>query len=1038
MITFDATGSGSGGGASSITYSHTVGSGNNRALIVGVFEQSDSVTGVTYNGTSLTRAGTKVRVGTTGGLEYVHLFYLANPDSGANNVVVSRSTSANAFQAYSVSLAGVDQDDPLVTTDTFSSDSADPCTINLTTERGDWAFVMVRNASATTISDDSNYSTRFTASSFNLFDSNGATRKAKAYSSETYDGSFDANGSGNAKWGAIGLSVREARPERSMRLSGTGQSKYVSNPTGDLDITGDFTMAVWAKLEGTPAGDALVSRWVGGSLSFQWRFENATTMRLYATSSNSGAPFADVTVSTTLDEWAHWAITYDASAGQIEVFKDGVSQGTATGTLPTSIHNGSADFVIGGAGAGSGGGSRIQGAMKYLRVWDSVITDAEIVTEKDSRTAQRSTDLIFDADLGNNSVDLSTNAYSITTEGSPTYPADSPFADSITSFSDGNWSKRVKVTVDETKVPGDVDNFPIYVDLSDMPATFSDEVQADGDDIRVTYNDGKTEVPTDLVNIDTTGDTGELHALFEEDLFGDMDSELFVYYGNSSATAYADTHTLGSTNVWNDCKAVYHMEEDPSGTAPQMLDSTFNSYDLTAETTMTGGQSEAEDIGNAIHFDGSNDAFTNASGAFDGGGMTNVSITARIKPDSTGSSNRAVASMGRYAGGYDWAWILDMVSGSPYFSVYNEDSSPLRVEANGASTLSTSVFSTYTGVADTSAGVVEVFLNGVSDGSSTDATMSGLKDTSHNTLYVGRYENNFGDKYWDGYTSELRIRDTVLSDDFVTAEHNNLDSPSTFYSVGAEESSEIFSDVKNSSLATDLKAFWEFEETSGTRVDSHGSNDLTDDSSVGSTTGKCGTNAVDFVRSSSDSLSIADNADVNPTGDTSFACWFKLTTDTSGQIRAFFGKDGGATTRGYASWFFNSSGTHQFKFFVSQDGSSSEELTVGIGSTLSTGTWYHVVGVWDASTSTIEFFLDGVSVGTATGTRTAIHDNGASFYVGRFGNYSGDYTDMAIDDMGLWHRKLTNPQITGLYNGGTCLPYEASTPVLFYPKCIMF
>lgn len=227
----------------------------------------------------------------------------------------------------------------------------------------------------------------------------------------------------------------------------------------------------------------------------------------------------------------------------------------------------------------------------------------------------------------------------------------------------------------------------------------------------------------------------------------------------------------------------------------------------------------------------------------------------------------------------------------------------------------------------------------------------------------------------------------------------------------------------HSTLPTGLKAFWEMEETSGTRTDSHGTNNLTDNNTVTTGTGKMGTYSAKFTRANSESLSIADNADVNPTSDVSFSCWVKFTTTTSGQIRCFFGKDGGATTRGYAAWFINSAGTHKLVFFVSQNGSTGEELQVTLGSTLSTGIWYHVCGVWDASTSTVEFYVDGVSVGTATGTRTAIHDNAAAFYVGRFGNYSGDYTDAELDDLGLWHKTLTSSEVTDLYSSGSGLPY---------------
>jgi len=89
-IAFDATSSGSSGGASSITFAHTC-TGSNRVLFVTVIgEVIPSITGVTYAGVAMTQVGSSV---SGGGSRSIHLFYLDNPASGANNVVVSSSPS---------------------------------------------------------------------------------------------------------------------------------------------------------------------------------------------------------------------------------------------------------------------------------------------------------------------------------------------------------------------------------------------------------------------------------------------------------------------------------------------------------------------------------------------------------------------------------------------------------------------------------------------------------------------------------------------------------------------------------------------------------------------------------------------------------------------------------------------------------------------------------------------------------------------------------------------------------------------------------
>lgn len=95
-ITFDnATSSGFGANVSSKTVSHTTGSGSNRILFVGVAMSgnviTDLVSGITYGGVSMTKITDAAGIdGNTGD---VTVYYLANPASGTNDVVVSFSVN---------------------------------------------------------------------------------------------------------------------------------------------------------------------------------------------------------------------------------------------------------------------------------------------------------------------------------------------------------------------------------------------------------------------------------------------------------------------------------------------------------------------------------------------------------------------------------------------------------------------------------------------------------------------------------------------------------------------------------------------------------------------------------------------------------------------------------------------------------------------------------------------------------------------------------------------------------------------------------
>ena len=91
-ITFDSASNSVGLNVSSLTWSHTVGAGSGRIVVVGVSIRGNStVTGVTYAGQALTVVGTV----SNGGSNHVEMWALVAPPAGTANVVVSLSSSAH-------------------------------------------------------------------------------------------------------------------------------------------------------------------------------------------------------------------------------------------------------------------------------------------------------------------------------------------------------------------------------------------------------------------------------------------------------------------------------------------------------------------------------------------------------------------------------------------------------------------------------------------------------------------------------------------------------------------------------------------------------------------------------------------------------------------------------------------------------------------------------------------------------------------------------------------------------------------------------
>ena len=181
------------------------------------------------------------------------------------------------------------------------------------------------------------------------------------------------------------------------------------------------------------------------------------------------------------------------------------------------------------------------------------------------------------------------------------------------------WSKRIKVTASNTNVDADLTHFPHLIKLSascgtgaqDLSAVF-DELTSDANrfKIAVTLADGTTQIYAEIEKWD---DANELALLWVSKtatviLDTDAPTEFYLYFDSEHADNTTYVGDIGSTPgaaVWDTAaKLVQHMAEDPSGSAPQMTDSTSNNNDGTSAGSMTSGDLVAGKVGNALIFDG--------------------------------------------------------------------------------------------------------------------------------------------------------------------------------------------------------------------------------------------------------------------------------------------------------------------------------------------------------------------------------------------------------------------------------------------------
>ena len=104
-IAFDNATNGGNTPAISLTFAHTC-SGVNRFLVVVVTDLNATTTGVKYNGVAMTLLNTQTGYGES-------FWYLVNPASGTNDVVVTKSAGAASVGAVAASYTGVNQTTPI-------------------------------------------------------------------------------------------------------------------------------------------------------------------------------------------------------------------------------------------------------------------------------------------------------------------------------------------------------------------------------------------------------------------------------------------------------------------------------------------------------------------------------------------------------------------------------------------------------------------------------------------------------------------------------------------------------------------------------------------------------------------------------------------------------------------------------------------------------------------------------------------------------------------------------------------------------------
>lgn len=318
--------------------------------------------------------------------------------------------------------------------------------------------------------------------------------------------------------------------------------------------------------------------------------------------------------------------------------------------------------------------------------------------------------------------------------------------------------------------------------LSDFPllvkTTGDDDIAdelASGGGIAVTGPDGETVIPMGLYSSSDLADgdvilrlkTGLLTAASTGDVIG------YLYFdgGHTTANDYAGV-------VSNGYVLFMPLEEDPSGTAPQMFDWATETYVGTSHGDMTSGDLVAGPIGSAIDFDGTDDYIT-VPMAHQSAPLTMECLFWR-----TGESSIPLVYLRDSGVAFIYfalhtPWQLNP---NPVYFVASTGAGAANASTTGPN-LAQSTWHYAAGVA-VSATDRTAYANGADPGSNT----ASRAPTNIDTLFIGAA--NTGGGFLPGRIAEVRLSSTDRSADWIAYTHANDFTPTDTVTLGPLEEME--------------------------------------------------------------------------------------------------------------------------------------------------------------------------------------------------------------------------------------------------------
>jgi len=356
---------------------------------------------------------------------------------------------------------------------------------------------------------------------------------------------------------------------------------------------------------------------------------------------------------------------------------------------------------------------------------------------------------------------------------------------SVSNWYNNSWGYRKEITIDHTKVTGNLSDYPVLVNLS-SDSGLQSNARSDGSDILFTSSNGTSLLKFEIEKY--TSSNGSLQAYVKiVSLSSTADTVFYMYYGNSGQLSSLQD----KANTWDgNFVAVYHFAETSGQHADSKGVNNSSSVTVTTQGTATGIADGADQLnGTSDYISVPTSTSLNPTAALTVESWVNLTQT----PFQLGREEVIVAKQHSASPWKSYNLNINYPSNTLCFQWANTSLNPFS--RCTYTSLGTSAFHYIAGVYNTSS--LLTYLDGNEDSGWLSNPPSG------NTL-AGDWPLTLGDSNTtytpNAVIDEVRISNIARPAAYFSTTYHNLNAPTTFISLAAQETITLITGTLTSSI----------------------------------------------------------------------------------------------------------------------------------------------------------------------------------------------------------------------------------------------